>query len=214
MSVGEATGSGTCDQATDPLNPIIVELPGTTKVQLDLVSRRGLVAVVYTGCSLKVLNACEIEGGYEFTSVQPQVTKMALDNMDQLAAGLPLGVATIGGQIGGGQKFELDYVLVGERRTTQKPGKLGDNCEGATHYVRNIMIGSYALDTKAEGKAGIGVEVSDIGVSASHSEHEQQGRGSGDLRACAKATALTVEEAEKLGCAAPVQLGLVALGAK
>lgn len=211
MSVGEALGTGTCDKATDPLNPIIVELPGTTKVQLDLVSQRGIVVVAYTGCSLKVLNMCEVEGAYDFQSVQPQVTKMELDNMDQLAAGLPLGVATIGGELKGGQQFELDYVLVGERRTKVVPGKLTGECDGATHFVRSIQIGAYALNSKASGKAGIGVKVEDIGVSASHSENEEQGRGSGDLKACATATGLSAEDATKLGCAAPVQLGLVAL---
>ncbi|MBK8937632.1 MAG: hypothetical protein IPM79_08290 [Polyangiaceae bacterium] len=42
----------TCKVAKDPLN-LVVEWPGTAKVDLRLASRRGPVAVSYSGCTMK-----------------------------------------------------------------------------------------------------------------------------------------------------------------
>ena len=53
-TVGEADEQqATCKVAKDPLNPLSVEWPGTSKVALDSASKSGVVVVSYVGCVLR-----------------------------------------------------------------------------------------------------------------------------------------------------------------
>src|SRR5688572_10074273 len=156
----------TCKVAKDPLNPLIVEWPGTSKVELDSVSKRGVVVVSYVGCTLKVLASCGAGGDYAFTSVTPARDKLQMADQNELYARLPLGAASLKGELSMGSSLELDYIAVGQRITEKPPKSMTGDCEGATHYIRTITVGAYSLDAKAKGKVGASVEVGSAGGGA------------------------------------------------
>ncbi len=201
----------TCKVAKDPLNPLIVEWPGTSKVDLDSASQSDVVIVSYVGCTLKVLTSCRAkskkddpEEAYELTSVTPARDKLQIADQSELFARLPLGAASLKGELAVGSSLELDYIAVGQRVTKKSVVGLSGECEGATHYVRTITVGAYSLDVKAKGKAGASVEVGSAGAGVGREESRRNLRGSGDVESCAR----TPEGKE---CSAVLQLGLAAI---
>lgn len=195
----------TCKVAKDPLNPLIVEWPGTQKVILDRASQRGAVVVSYVGCVLKVLSACRAVGEYELKAVTPVRDKMTIESESELYARLPLGVAQLKGDLASSSRLELEYVAVGQRELSRLPGALSGDCGGATHYVQSIIVGAYGLDAvgmaKGSGSGGVGVQE----VGGGHSEMVRRLRGSGDLSTCLEVGA------KGSACGAVLQLGLAPL---
>ncbi|HTJ83198.1 MAG TPA: hypothetical protein VL400_15875 [Polyangiaceae bacterium] len=192
----------TCKVAKDPLNPMIIEWPGTSKVDFDVRSQDGVVAVSYAGCTLKVLPGCNIGGRYAMRVVTPARDRIAMENATDLYARLPLGAASLKGELSSGATLQLDYVAVGQRVAEGDPGaERRGECTGATHFVRSITVGAYSLDAMATGAAGGGLEVTGVGAGARHSEAVKHVRGSGDVDRCS-----ATPEAD--GCNAVIQLSL------
>jgi hypothetical protein len=195
----------TCKVAKDPLNPLIVEWPATAKADLESTSQRGLVVVSYAGCTLKVLSSCDATGVYDLTSVTPARDKLTIANDTELYARLPLGVASLKGELKSGSQLELDYVAVGQRVAAKPPVSLAGNCQGATHFVRTITVGAYSLDAHAKGSASAGVDVANTaGGGLGRKEDTRKIRGSGDVEKCAA-------DPKSAECGAVLQLGLAPL---
>lgn len=194
-----------CKLAKDPLNPLIVEWPGTNKVGLDSQSRRGVVIVAFDGCSnLKVLSQCDAKGKYEQETVTPARDKMEIKNANDLYALLPLGATSLGGAVNAGTSFFLDYVAVGQREYKGETPETSGICDGATHYVRRITVGAYSLDAEEAGKAEAGFKVQGAGIGGSHDESDKRHKASGDPGKCEG-------DPSANGCNAPIQLELTPL---
>jgi hypothetical protein len=202
----------TCKVAKDPLSPFIVEWPGTSKVALDAASKRGIVVVSYASCALKVLTGCSAHGGYAFTSVTPARDKIEIASEDDLYARLPLGAASLKGELSRGSTLALDYIAVGQRVAQDRPVDLSGDCEGATHFVRAITIGAYSLDASARAKAGASASIGDIGGGGERKEGDRRLHGSGDVERCATHGSASEDAALGAGCGAPLQLELSPLG--
>jgi hypothetical protein len=194
----------TCKVARDPLNPLVVEWPGTAKVDLETASRRGLVAVSYSGCTMKILSSCEIKGDYDFEETTPARDRIEISDNNELYAKLPLGAASLKGELSAGASLELDYVAVGQRVAAEAPKTRKGQCEGATHYVRTITVGAFKLDARAKGKAGVSAEVGSAGGGISREENSKKLRAQGDVEAC-------VSKPNGPECGAILQLGLAPL---
>lgn len=202
----------TCKVAKDPLNPLIVEWPATSKVALDSASKRGIVVVSYAGCTLKVLNECHAKGDYEYTGVTPARDKIDISSQDDLYARLPLGAVNLKGELDSGASLKLDYIAVGQRVSKEAPTELeGEGCEGATHYIRTITLGAYALDAQAKAEAGASVDVGNAGGGVKRKEGDRRLRGSGDVDKCSGESPKTESAASDTGCGAPLQLDLAPL---
>ena len=203
---GSDDQQATCKVAKDPLNPLIVEWPGTSKVALDTASQRGVVVVSYAGCVLKVLPNCVAAGSYDFKGVTPVHDSLSIASEDELYARLPLGVASLKGELSTSGKLELDYVAVGTR-IASPPASINGDCAGATHYVRSITVGAYGLDAVGKGKVAGSVGIDTRSVAGQHDESVRHLRSSGDVTRCA------MEGAKSDGCMGVLQLGLAPLEA-
>ena len=195
----------TCKVAKDPLNPLIVEWPGTSKVGLDSASQHGVVVVSYIGCVLKVLTSCQAGGAYDFKPVTPVRDKVSIENESDLYARLPLGVASLKSELAAAQRLDLEYVAIGQREAAKPPVSMSGDCAGATHFVRTIMIGAYGLNAVGMAKVSASGSVGDQGVGGTYSESVRRIRGSGDVSKCSEGAAKGHD------CAAILQLGLAPL---
>lgn len=206
IEVADADGQqATCKVAKDPMNPLIVEWPGTEHTNLQTSSRRGLVVVSYAGCTLKVLPACEVPGEYERITVTPSRDKLSIGSESDLYAQLPLGAASLRGELKQGANLELDYISVGQLVAKSSPVSKSGACEGATHYVRTMTVGAFSLDSAAKGSASAGVDVAGIaGGGGQRRENVRNLRSTGSIQACA-------ENPEDPSCSAVLKLGLVPL---
>jgi hypothetical protein len=194
----------TCKVARDPLNPLVVEWPGTAKVDLESVSRRGLVAVSYAGCTMKILTSCEIEGAYDLERTTPARDRIEISNNSELYAKLPLGAAALKAELSGGTSLSLDYVAVGQRVASTTPKTSSGDCGDATHYVRTITVGAFSLDARAQGKVGASAEIGSAGGGIGRKEDTRNLKSQGDIEVCSK-------KPDGGDCGAILQLGLAPL---
>jgi hypothetical protein len=202
---GAGTGLSTRGAAADRLSPFIAEWPGTSKVALDNASQRGLVVVSYGASTLKLLPDCRAAGSYAFRGVTPVRDAVVVASETELEAKLPFAVATLKGDLAASGRLSLDYVAVGQREAQGAPSALEGQCAGATHFVRAITVGAYALYAGAASRVGAGASVGNAGVSGGQAEHVDRLRGSGDVAKCSASGAPVPE------CMAVIQLRLMAL---
>ena len=184
-------GMSTSPVVRDPLNPWVVEWRGAELTSLQTKSNKGVVIVSYASrfTSLKVLSGCRAEGNYGFEpSIPPNVEHLTIDTKEKLYAELPLGAVGLEAHVRTGTALKLDYVAVGQRDVTGDPGALsGDDCEGATHYVRSIVVGAYKLDAVATEDVGGGARVpGTVNVGGGHEGASKSVKASGDVDGCTK----------------------------
>jgi hypothetical protein len=191
-----------CLVAKDPLNPFIVEWPGTEKVALEVASKEGLVAVSYVSCYLKVLRGCKGVGAYEVREANAAVDGFEITNQSDLYARLPLGAANLQAELSSGNGLRLNYLATGQKVAKTAPQKFEGDCASATHYVRAMTVGAYSLDAMSSGSAGAGAGVGGIGAGSGRKETQRRIRGQGNIEQC-QITGLATK-----GCDAVLQLEL------
>jgi hypothetical protein len=194
----------TCKVAKDPLNPMVIEWPGTSKVDLDAASQRNVVVVSYRGCTLKVLNGCTAAGRYDFIDTTPTRDQLVIGMTTDLYARLPLGAASLKGELDAGSSLKLDYIAVGQK-VAAPPSSIGGECEGATHFVRSIIVGAYSLDAQATTGVGVEAGVGSAGAGARRKEEVRRLRSAGDVTKCERSGKRAAD------CGAVLQLGLLPL---
>jgi hypothetical protein len=201
-----------CTVERDQARPLLVEWPAADKAALEAQSQDRIVVVAYEGCRLRLLPGCGVAGTYEFRATSPARDLVEVRTEDELYTRLPLGAVSLEGELRRGNELRIDYVVVGQRRASLDAvpaGTLsGAECEGATHFVRAVVVGAYELSTRASvsgsgGGAGFGV-----GAGGGGSGSSRVLRHNGDLAACAEASE---ETAASVQCQAFVQLDLAAI---
>jgi hypothetical protein len=197
----------TCKAAKDPLRPLVVEWPGTAKADLEAASLADVVVVSYGGCTLKVLTNCAAgvgEQAYQLRNLTPTKERLEIDSEEKLAAELPLGFASLRGELQQGQSLSLSYLVVGQRQAVGEPTRLYGDCRGATHYVRTLTVGAYELLASAGQRAKGRAQAFGADATGSSKGRIRQLRGVGDMEECAG-------EPGAPGCQGILQLGLVEL---
>jgi hypothetical protein len=185
--LAEVTGVHQCTAAKDPARPMLVEWPATEKATLQSAAGRGLVVVRYDGCRLKLLDGCAAGGGYEFTETSRSRDGLSVRDKGELFARLPLGAVSLEAELGGEHVLELAYVAVGTRTADAESvarERLSGSCEGATHFVRGMVVGAYELARASASQVGAGAEVGSAGLGGSHESSRQVIRSDGNLEAC------------------------------
>src|SRR5262249_17929838 len=110
----------------DHLRPFIIEWDATDASSFEEYAKDNVVFVHYEGCSLRVLDECRREGSPDDLGAYkpPQWTSGALETLDvkneaELYAKLPLGQATLGARVQGGEKFHMEYYVAATATATR-----------------------------------------------------------------------------------------------
>jgi hypothetical protein len=195
--------------------PFIIEWDATDMSSFESHAANDIVVVRYEGCTLEMLDECRNDsirgatGAYrppEWTSGSLETLEIA--NEGELFAKLPLGQASLGGRVSGGEAFHMEYYVAGTRNATRDTVYREDlasnpGCEGATHFVYAYNLGAFALGSTNELSAEVGGSLFGFGAggkSRSSNNAEKQG---GDLATCKSDSATEVN-----GCKAPIRLSL------
>jgi len=197
------------------LRPFIIEWDATDASSFQQHAANDIVFVRYEGCSLRVLDECRNEsirgeqGAYkpaEWTAGALEV--IDINNEAELYAKLPLGEATLGGRVQGGEKFHMEYYVAGTSTATRDAvyrsdleGKYG--CEDATHFVYGYNLGAFALASSKNITATAGGSAFGFGAGGSESRTSGAEKRGGKLEVCDSESAKEVE-----GCKAPIRLTL------
>jgi hypothetical protein len=174
---------------------------------LGLLIGRGAVAVVYTGCQLRLLPACTPPGRYSWRRTTTSTDEYAFSNADELDTKLPLAAAELRATLASQGGLKLVTTVIGQLELNEHPPEsIGyfPACNEATHLVRSVVVGASELRSAATGRLDGGATMFSIGVNGSTSSSESILHRSGDPRTCAMAT----QESLPIDCAAPIQLFL------
>ena len=199
----------------DHTRPFIIEWDATDMSSFESFAANDIVIVKYEGCKLRVLDECRndsirgSQGAYkppEWTS--GQLESLDIHNEGELYAKLPLGSATLGGRVAGGERFHMEYFVAGTVYATRDAVYRGDlesnpGCDSATHFVYGYNLGAFALGSYNETDIEAGVSVYGFGGGGSRSTGRSAEKKGGDLAVC-RSDSMT----EVLGCKAPIRLNL------
>jgi hypothetical protein len=207
-------GQNACDPANHK-RPFIIEWDATDMSSFESLVATDIVLVRYEGCSLVVLDECRNESirGEQGSYLPPEWTSGSLETIDisnegELYAKLPLGSASLGGRVSGGEKFHMEYYVAGTRQATRDAVYTADlasnpGCEGATHFVHGYNLGAFALGSANELNTSVGGSVYGFGAGGSTSSKRSADKKGGDLGTCKSDSATEVQ-----GCKAPIRLSL------
>jgi uncharacterized protein len=202
-----------CTKAPKKGEPLVVDWKTNEQLELTVAMQKSVAVVAYDCKSIKLLKDCSIQGGYGFTAV-PSVLQetVKIEDADEVQASMPLGGATLGGEVKRGAAIDIGLAYVGKRKamsaSVAKSELVGD-CDGATHFVRGATIGAFAMETGTKGEVRAAAEIFGASAKAASTSNKKKLNSAGDLSAC-KAVK-DGAEAPPEGCAAVVRLDLLAI---
>lgn len=213
-----ATGRGSAVAVSGPTVPFIVDWKPEERGDLEEAVGDGVAVVAFDGRGLRLLKRCRLRGDYGYLPLEPKRDVIRFGSARELQANLPVGGAGLALKIGGGfeqgKTLDLAYVMIGKRRTTWSDPTFDDvqgKCEGATHYVRAMTIGAFAMSTGAREKVQAFADVFAVRAGASSSTSGDVTSTDGDLGACMSAT--LDGDKPPAGCRSLLRLELEPIGA-
>ncbi len=207
-------GQNKCNPKTAD-RPFIIEWDATDMSSLESRAANDIIFVKYEGCDLKVIDSCvndSVKGSFgsykpvEWTS--GSLEALDINNSGDLYAKLPLGAATLGGRVEGGEKFHMEYFVSGTRTATRDTVYRGDlaavkSCKEATHFVYAYNLGAFALGAQSNLKASVGGSAFGFGAGGDRSSSSKADKQGGLLSSCRTDSASEVQS-----CKVPIRLTL------
>jgi len=206
--------------------PMVVDMKGAVRGDLEVAMRQGLVAVRWDCDTLEVLPDCRAEGSYGYFGFTPKQELVRLEDNDELKANLPVSAGVIGAELGGefqrGTTLDIALMMIGKQRTTRgsiaradlvedRPGA----CETATHFVRGATLGAFVLKTGSKAEATTAAtlfglpHVGKIGTSGATSSKEERQSSDGSVEACGGATPRDAEPPGACGALLRLELNRI-----
>jgi hypothetical protein len=197
-----------CRIAADRADPLVTEWPASSKARLEALMReQGAIAVAYSGCELRIVDECRVAGSYEWKRTTLSKDTTDIHDDDDLYAKLPLGAASLEGDLKRSGSLEvvttvsgeLDLVGAAPEEVLASPA-----CSAATHIVRAISVGAFEL--KAQGSAGVkaSLGIGSAGAGGAKNGSTSTLREAGDPAKCTDAT----HEGPSPACRSPIQIFL------
>src|SRR5262245_8869068 len=199
-----------CRVAASQSSPLVTEWPASEKANLEVLLRNGTVAVAYSGCSMRLLPECHVRGEYHWQRTTPATDSIEISDADELFAKLPLGAASLEGELKRSGKLSVKTTVSGQLRlenaNVNEIPREGP-CAQATHIVTGLSLGAFALTAggQKERKLSASVSVGEAGLKAERSADLL--RSAGDSDSCAQST----NESPHVNCASPIQAFLAPL---
>jgi TPR repeat protein len=211
----DAFGTGKCDASQPLREPDLMAWDSTSRAALAAVRRQGIAVVHYeaNGCDahLELLSSCIAKGKYDFVPYWESRSKL-VENQADLYSKLPIGAATLSGELSGNRSLRTDYMLAGLVQT-----QIGSNfriedlvgdCARATHLVTRIYLGGFAMAAGDKRSIEATISLFSAGAGGSTAASLRQLDQAGDAGAC---DASHKSQSENVDCAVPLRIGLLSL---
>ncbi|MEM7154546.1 MAG: hypothetical protein AAF799_16990 [Myxococcota bacterium] len=190
--LAQATSQSKCEVRRSADKPLVIEWPAADRAALEARARDSLVAVRYQGCTMEVLNHCDISGSYDYVALNPKHEQVKIREADELYARLPVGAAALEGKLERSGELVIDLSIVGRHQADRhvvSDRELEGRCEGATHVLTGLTVGAFTLRQAAHGEAGAHAKAGPAGAGGSiERSHEMLARD-GDPQSCEHPTA-------------------------
>jgi hypothetical protein len=195
-----------CNVTKSQASPLVTEWPASEKAHLESLLSERVVVVSYSGCEMRILDGCRVEGTYAFKRTTLARDTVEITNEDDLYAKIPLGAASLEGELATSGRLAIHVTVAGQRRLEGGVDELPDTpaCRSATHVVTALSIGAFDMVSGGGVRAGGGIEVGGAGVGARHKAEESVLRSAGASDACRE----TGTDKENVDCSSPIQVFL------
>jgi TPR repeat protein len=210
-TAGQALGevNVACRPGVTEAEPLVVDLPSSARLDLEVAMKDGVAIVSYDCRSMKLLKGCKLPGSYRFAGVSRKEEVLKLEDQNEIAANLPFSGVQLGGGMEQGSSLDLALVFVGKKSTlvdgAARPDLEG-RCDGATHFVRAASVGAFALDVGTRGEARAVAEFFGAGASAKSASKRRSMNRDGDLTECRKSTPDDAQPPGQCGSAIRLEL--------
>jgi len=198
---------GRCHVAASQSSPLVTEWPASEKANLEVLSRSGAVAVAYSGCSMRVLAECRVRGEYQWTRTTPGTDSLEINDADELYAKLPLGAASLEGELKRTGKLSVQTMVAGQLRLQgTSPADIPNEgpCAQATHVVSGMSLGAFALKAGGSRSMEASAGVKSIELGGKREKSAELLRSAGDFDSCAGGN----DQGPHANCASPIQVFL------
>jgi len=199
-----------CKVSASQSSPLVTEWPASEKANLEVLLRRGAVAVAYSGCTMRVLPECQLRGGYLWLRTTPAMDSFEITNADELYAKLPLGAASLEGELKLSGRLSVQTHVAGQLRLDGLgPADVPRDgaCAAATHLISGLSVGAFTLTRGGGASVGGGASLEVVSAGGKVSQEVAVVRSAGDAQACGEAT----DQAPNPNCRSPVQVFLAPL---
>jgi hypothetical protein len=199
-----------CRVAASQSTPLVTEWPASEKANLEVLLRGGTVAVAYSGCSMRLLPECHVRGEYHWQRTTPATDALEINDADELYAKLPLGAASLEGELKRSGKLSVKTTVSGQLRLENAgPAEIPREgpCAQATHIVTGLSLGAFALTAGGQKSAKVGADASIVSAGLSSERAAELLRAAGDFDSCAQST----NDSPHANCASPIQAFLTPL---
>lgn len=206
---------GVCRDTGGQSRPLIVDWESTDRAELEARASRGLVVVKYADCQMEVLKRCTVKGApaYDYIGLTPKHDTVTMRDANEVYANIPVYAAKFEGKLQQSGALEVAMTVVGQfdtARPVARKDELEGDCDGATHVVTALTVGSFQFFATNATEQSAGVEVMGAGAGGKQSSSKEVLNKDGDDASCGKATG---EDAKPpFGCGALLRLEVVPLG--
>jgi hypothetical protein len=207
--IPDAPISSKCRFGASQTSVLVTEWSASEKANLEArLASGGAVAVAFSGCDLRLLPECRLEGGYTWQRTTPSTDLIEIKNEAELYSKLPLGAVALSGELKRSGTLYVETTVAGHRRVegmtaTQVPSS--GECERATHLVSGLSLGAFVLSGAGEAGAHASAEVTKVGSAGGKlTRSAKVYRSAGDANSCSGAT----DEGPAGDCASPLQVFL------
>src|SRR5262249_51410095 len=134
--VSDPTPLAKCKVAANAQSPLVTEWPASEKAHLQSLTTSQTVAVEYTGCELRIVEACSLPGHYGWRRTTLATDQVEIANADELYAKLPIGAVGLEGELARSGRLAVKTTVSGQLVSDYKGGSAAKSqaCASATHY--------------------------------------------------------------------------------
>jgi hypothetical protein len=199
-----------CRVAANAQSPLVTEWPASEKAHLESLTESQTVAVAYSGCELRIVEACSLPGRYGWRHTTLATDQVEISNADELYAKLPIGAVALEGELARSGRLAVKTTVSGQLVSEWKGASAPRTpaCAGATHYISAISVGAFQLVSGSDASGSGKVGVAGLGGNARANRSESVLREAGSRAACDQAT----DEAMSRQCGSPIQVFLAPIG--
>ena len=191
--------------------PYIVDWESDKRGDLQARARRGVVVVEHMGCSMRILDDCQVDAKYRWEHVGIQKDSVKIDSVEGLWANLPLGASKLEADFRAAGSLRIEALRIGK---WEAPGSVdrsalrGNGCKSATHIIASIATGAFQLQRGTESGAAAGAGGGGAGAGFVSQTSSQVMTSDGVIDTCtADATA-----GPPVACAAFIRLLVAPIG--
>jgi uncharacterized protein len=135
-----------------PASPLIIQMDGEARANLEMALKEGIGVVAYDCKSLRVIPSCRAEGRYEIAFTPRKDVNLHVGSREEADAASSLhGPSVPPFQLAQGETLELQLVTAAALRTNVArlaAKDLQGECDGATHFVHGAALGAFTMSQK------------------------------------------------------------------